>query len=194
MTPDNTLLRVFFTVHYWKTIQTGKRIPLGLCRGYQWHLFKEPAKNAVASLIIVIIIIDIIIIITIKIIIIIINIITVLSQKKLYYTVFIITVNRQLVNLIIKEKDFQKRQFFLKWSTDLSILILRDRRFQSLRSYVFLRQMDEISWKQNGDWWAIFHLRTAENLFCGWTNFTKSLGIQKGIERSVKRNQECKAM
>ena len=52
--------------------------------------------------------------------------------------------NRQLVNLIIKEKDFQKRQFFLKWSTDLSILILRDRLFQSLYSYVSFRQMDEI--------------------------------------------------
>ena len=80
--------------------------------------------------------------------------------------------------------DFQKRQVFLKWSTDLSILTLRDRLFQSLYSYVFLRQMDEILWKQNGDWCAIFYLRTAENLFCGWTNFTKSLGIQKGIERN----------
>ena len=75
----------------------------------------------------------------------------------------------------------------------MSILILGDRLFQSLYSYVFLRQMDEILWKQNGDWCAIFYLRTAENLFCGWTNFAKSLGIQKGIERCVKRNQEYKA-
>ena len=91
-------------------------------------------------------IIDIIIIITVKIIIIIIiNIIIVLSKKKNCIIQFSsCTVNRQLVNLIIKEKDFQKRQFFLEWSTDLSILILRDRLFQSLYSYVFLRQMDEI--------------------------------------------------
>ena len=77
---------------------------------HAWH----SSQNAVASLTIVIKIIDIIIIITIKIIIII-NIIIVLSKKKNCIIQFSsCTVNRQFVNLIIKEKDFKKKTSFFE--------------------------------------------------------------------------------